>query len=91
MTNFPEILIEVTVNGVIEEIEPSPKALKLATVDFNPSNDERIDLVKIVAAAFIQLVLDHGEGRAANVAMTRIEEAKMWTVLSVIHKMDTTE
>ena len=80
------VLIDDGIDMIEENIKPSPKALKLATVAFNPSNDRRIDFIKIVSAALIQLIEDHGHGRSASIAKTKTQEAKMWGVQSVIDK-----
>ena len=88
-----EIRIEVAVSGGGLDgtkntiIIPDAEALSLATVDFNPSGDDGIFLVKAVSAALMQLILDLGHGRAASLARTKIEEAKMWGVKSVVDKL----
>ena len=82
------VLIDDGIDMIEETIDPSPQALKLATVAFNPSNNEKIDFIKIVSAALIQLVEDHGHGRSASIAKTKTQEAKMWGVQSVIDKIE---
>lgn len=95
MTNFTEIRIEVLIDNnqtrVRDEIIPSKEALKLATADFNPSGDHGITLIKIVSAALIQLIIDHGTGLSSRFAMQKTQEAKMWAVQSVVDKNESEE
>jgi hypothetical protein len=57
-------------------------------VTFNPSGNERVDLVKAAVAELIdtlQPIVDFGgeAGRCAAIAQTKFEEAAMWAVKAI--------
>jgi len=55
-------------------------------IDFNPSGDDRVNMIKRAAADFIDMVAElheHPDGetfRLSALAMTHIEDAAMWAV-----------
>ena len=87
-----DIRIDVAVSGrdIADTtiIVPGDEAQSQATFDFNPGGDHSITVLKAVSAEFLQLMIDHGHGRTASLARTRLEEAKMWGVKSIVDKLD---
>ena len=59
---------------------------------FNPSSDNNVDLLKQKFAELIDLVnnsekKDGEHGRLGSIAMTKIEEAAMWSVKTVTYNL----
>jgi hypothetical protein len=53
-------------------------------VSFNPSNNPKVDYVKLQAANLIDFVLKEGaDPRTASLAATALEDAAMWAVKSI--------
>ncbi len=69
------------------EVELSEEARDAVRLSFNPSGNEHVGKLKLMAAALFQLNLDTQAqkpeaGREAAVARTNLQTASMWGVLA---------
>lgn len=70
-------------NGRITEREVSNDSLDQVRYSFNPDARVDVDELKVLLAAFISAVDEHGkDGRLSALARTAAEEASMWGVKS---------
>jgi len=66
------------------KVNMSPGARAAVRLEFNPSSDDRVHRLKVLAAAFItecEAVRNEGIGaREVSIAITHMETAAMWAV-----------
>ena len=76
-------------------LEVSEKARELIRAGFNPSESPKVDLIKTLAAALVQVCEDirmenPNAERHASLAITDVEKAAMWAVKAATTPAPTT-
>ena len=89
-----KIVVQYTENGEIAysfSEDVGPEYLDVVRSKFNPSENPKVDSIKILGAALMGMCSKYGPvggSRETSIAITGIEQAVMWAVKSVTSGVD---